>query len=1303
MRCEPFKPAACRQWLPALRQRYPERIWSRRRTQPLRISWSRLVPRLLLLGLLLAGGRLGQSASIQWINREGGRWSAATNWNPAQVPGPADTAEITASGTYTVTLDTNATIAGLTIGGASGTQTFDMPWSPYIELMLNGDCVVQPNGRLALGSRLAGTNTLVGTVEWTGYIGGVTRIPSGRLLRITGEGTPSLEGRLVNEGRVVWSNRGVLHFWPWSSGVTAVTNEAGAEFELQDDVSFRRVSDCPWSCFHNAGRLVKSAGNGGSVFEVTLNNSGSVEVRSGWLSFDQCGGAIPGGFVTAPGTMLEFRFGTFAGGEGTTFSGPGLVRIAGGNVSAASRNLHISTLDLTGGSASFNAPTSIGQLSLSGGSLGGNSVVVVTNATWTGGTMSGGGNGVTRIPSDGILTIAGDGLKVLDGRALVNAGRVVWSGHGEVLCVPWSGGVNVVTNEAGAEFEMQSDAPFGMASPAWFYNAGRLLKTSGSGTKLIDRVTIDNSGLLDVQSGTLSLVNGSDLHSSGTLSFGLRATTNFGRITLPGSIAFTGRLCATLLDGFTPPTHDVFEVMTFGSCTGDFTDTSCLDLGNGIRFQHQLTPTALRLVVSDRSPCPAGAFYCEDFEGSVGGEWSSQTTRVTPVGARRFLGEFGNDSVDLRLTGLPPHVGATLTFDLFILRSWDGNDTNWGPDIWDLRVAGGPTLAHTTFSLLDVGTNHFPQAYPDDHPLGNHPPRTGSAETNTLGYTFDFSDAGNRPADSVYRLSYSFAHSSENLMLTFSASNLQVLTDESWGLDNVVLNLGAPPCLAPPSGLLAWLPGDTNANDLAGSHHGQLRYGASAGSPGFVGGAFHFDGVDDFVDLGTNLVLGSRFTESAWIYSELTTNANRAVMGYDPTGDGLQFAPGLGLSQGRILAAFGDGQRINLITSPEVLLSNAWNHVAVTFDGTNYSAYANGLLVFSTNEFAGRVPYPTPVRYLGRVNTYFAGGLDEVMVFNRVLSPSEVRALYLASSSGMCKDQQAPECLTSPSGLVGWWPGDENGTDLVGGRTATFRGGASKGAGLVGEAFVLNGTNAFIEVPDAPALNFGTNDFTAALWVNFDSTAGEQVLIEKLVETMNLDATGWGFSKLADHSLIFGTHGLQLVHSAPLVISTQTWMHLAARRGSGLGAIFVDGVLADTGPFPYAVNSASSLKFGHRGNPADTPGSLDTRGFFLNGRMDEVTLFGRALSDGEIAAIHAAGSAGLCGAGWRFTSVTVIDQVFAAELAGWPRQATLDLEWSTNLIHWQWIETRAATNGQLRFVDPSSVNWPGRFYRAIVR
>jgi hypothetical protein len=220
--------------------------------------------------------------------------------------------------------------------------------------------------------------------------------------------------------------------------------------------------------------------------------------------------------------------------------------------------------------------------------------------------------------------------------------------------------------------------------------------------------------------------------------------------------------------------------------------------------------------------------------------------------------------------------------------------------------------------------------------------------------------------------------------------------------------------------------------------------------------------------------------------------------------------------------------------------------------------------------------------------------------------------------------------------MAGWWPADGNTNDIVGNppRNAMLRDNATTGPGFVGGASVLDGIGDFVEVSHDPALNVGAGDFTVDLWVNFNSTAGEQILIEKYIEDFSSTPPGWFLTQLEDNSLRFGTgpadsgHG---VTSSSLSIPANTWIHFAARRSAGVASIFLNGTLVATGTFVDNSNSTSSLKFGHRGNPRDTPGSADTREFFLNGRIDEVELFvGRALSDAEILAIFNAGSAGKC-------------------------------------------------------------------------
>ena len=221
-------------------------------------------------------------------------------------------------------------------------------------------------------------------------------------------------------------------------------------------------------------------------------------------------------------------------------------------------------------------------------------------------------------------------------------------------------------------------------------------------------------------------------------------------------------------------------------------------------------------------------------------------------------------------------------------------------------------------------------------------------------------------------------------------------------------------------------------------------------------------------------------------------------------------------------------------------------------------------------------------------------------------------------------------CATLPPGLTAWWTADGSGADIQSGYNAELKNGATFAVGRSRLAFNLDGANDYIKVPDNAALDVGTGDFTVDLWVNFNDTAGEQVLVEKYVETFNDAASGWTLTKLDGDSVLLAAGGSN-AGSRRLTLTPNTWIHFAARRSGNALAVFMNGTQVANDEVAADLSSPSSLKFGHRGGPTDTPGSLDTRGFFLNGRIDEVHyVVGRALSDMEIQAIVSAGRSGLC-------------------------------------------------------------------------
>jgi hypothetical protein len=185
---------------------------------------------------------------------------------------------------------------------------------------------------------------------------------------------------------------------------------------------------------------------------------------------------------------------------------------------------------------------------------------------------------------------------------------------------------------------------------------------------------------------------------------------------------------------------------------------------------------------------PSGAtIYAEDFENGAGSEWSHTSTEQTPQGSRRFLGSFGNDDVRLTLPASQVPAGTKVLrveFDLFVLRTWDGNhdQSGSGPDRWSLTLGNGVALLDTTFSNNHPNSGFAGQAYPEPFGTGQFPPGTGAREINTLGYTF-----GEQPFDAVYALSRAFTYTGGDVVLSFQGLLTTPGFDESWGLDNVRL------------------------------------------------------------------------------------------------------------------------------------------------------------------------------------------------------------------------------------------------------------------------------------------------------------------------------------------------------------------------------------------------------------------------------------------------------------------------------------------------------------------------------------
>jgi len=227
---------------------------------------------------------------------------------------------------------------------------------------------------------------------------------------------------------------------------------------------------------------------------------------------------------------------------------------------------------------------------------------------------------------------------------------------------------------------------------------------------------------------------------------------------------------------------------------------------------------------------------------------------------------------------------------------------------------------------------------------------------------------------------------------------------------------------------------------------------------------------------------------------------------------------------------------------------DTWYLIAVTRLDRRVTLYVNGMAVSSGDFYPLSLDVPISLkigRREGGQGFYFNGRIDELEIYSgTALTPEQISGLYSAGRFGKCKGSFTWPCIPPPVGLTGWWPGNGTTEDIVSFRNGIFKGGATTGTGLVDQAFALDGEDDYIEVPDDPALNFGTGDFTVDLWVSFNNLSGEQVLVEKWIQAEGQGHTfsqGWTM-QMIDNQIYFvmddGSGGDWLLSGPPQPFST---------------------------------------------------------------------------------------------------------------------------------------------------------------------
>jgi hypothetical protein len=194
--------------------------------------------------------------------------------------------------------------------------------------------------------------------------------------------------------------------------------------------------------------------------------------------------------------------------------------------------------------------------------------------------------------------------------------------------------------------------------------------------------------------------------------------------------------------------------------------------------------------------------------------------------------------------------------------------------------------------------------------------------------------------------------------------------------------------------------------------------------PGRFGGGLQFDGLDDWVTVADSdsLDLSHAMTLEAWVKPTATGSAWRTVVLKEQNAQ-LTYALYANTDQGRPAGhVFTDGD--TGLTGPNALPLNEWTHLATTWDGSTLRLFVDAAEVASMPLAAPAVTSAGVLRIGGNGvwAEWFQGIIDEVRVYDRALSPTEI-ASDRDTAIDPVTDTTAPttSAATSPEPNAAGW------------------------------------------------------------------------------------------------------------------------------------------------------------------------------------------------------------------------------------------------------------------------------------------
>ncbi len=211
-------------------------------------------------------------------------------------------------------------------------------------------------------------------------------------------------------------------------------------------------------------------------------------------------------------------------------------------------------------------------------------------------------------------------------------------------------------------------------------------------------------------------------------------------------------------------------------------------------------------------------------------------------------------------------------------------------------------------------------------------------------------------------------------------------------------------------GLVAYYPFDGNANDASGTDNHGVAHNISltANRFGEPNTAYGFNGINSYVSAPDNpsLHLNKELTLSGWfLQTSVVPMSGYRIIDKETAGVGDGFFLFSSYDSGRRLG-FGGGSACWFASSVDHDL-NRWHHFTVTISQSGNYMYLDGIVVSSlpaTDFPINNLPLHIGGPHVGcgggcGLIEYFAGSMDDIRIYNRALSPTEVQQLYLGAGS----------------------------------------------------------------------------------------------------------------------------------------------------------------------------------------------------------------------------------------------------------------------------------------------------------------